>query len=576
MPINPFFGVLAFTAVINLLVASMAWQRRGALLAATYFSLMMAAATVYAAVAALEAIATTLAGKLFWSTLEYAGTGGIILFFLLFADAFTHQRSQVTYSRLGRLSLLPLFNLLVVATNGWHHWVWSSVAFAPSAHNLAIYHHGPGYYWVVVGIYLYVLRGIQLLATAALNGSPLRRRQALFLLLGSLFPYLGGALYSLQLTPAGLNITPMSFMATGIILFWALFRIGVFDVLPIARETVIEQLRDGVIVVDLQHRIVDINRQGHRLLRLKRGCMGRSLHTALANLPDLLHHYDQGHETPLGLWLNEQQSCYVTVQISALADRQGEVHGRLLVLQDVTQQYQADLELRQAHACLQRQLQEIQFLQAELTHQARRDQLTGLFNRHYLNEQIPQILQAAQQAGTTVVFIMLDIDHFKQINDTHGHRAGDIVLQAFGQMLLQHVRSHDLACRLGGEEFLVVLPHTTLTVGQQRADSMRRAFETSGLQWAGATITTTVSGGIALFPDHGTNDDDLLHAADVALYDAKRAGRNQICCFNQPLYPPREGDPLQGVVLSPALISATSPTTSPIDLSSITGKTLEF
>lgn len=572
VPTNLFFGVLAFTAVINVLVASMAWQRRGAMLAPTYFSLMMAAATFYAAVAAMEAIATTLAGKLFWSTLEYMGTGGVILFFLLFADAFTHQRSQVDRPRLVRLSLLPLFNVLLVATNGWHHWVWSAVAFAPPPSNLAIYHHGPGYYWVVAGIYLYVLQGMQLLATAALNGSPLRRRQSLFLLLGSLFPYLSGALYSLQLTPAGLNITPMSFMATGLILSWALFRIGVFEVLPIARETVIEHLRDGVIVVDLKHRIVDINRQGYQLLRLTRGSIGRSLHTALANLPELLRHYDQGHDPPVGFWLNERQSCYVTVQILALADGQGRVHGRLLVLQDVTQQYQADLELRQTHACLQRQLQETQFLQAELTHQAHKDQLTGLFNRHYLNEQLPQILQNAQQAGTTVVFIMLDIDHFKQINDTHGHRAGDSVLQSFGQILLQHVRSHDMVCRLGGEEFLVVLPHTTLTAGQQRADSIRRVFETSSLLWTGRTITTTVSGGIALFPDHGTNDDDLLHAADVALYDAKRAGRNQIRCVDASPDQRRDDDLSQGLALRAPIADILNPP----DLSSIKGKALEF
>ena len=526
--LNPQFGVLALTAVINVLVASMAWQRRGSTLARTYFSLMMVAATFYATVAAMEAGSVAIADKIFWSTLEYVGTGVITIFFLLFAEAFAHERSRFRPKQLVWLSLWPLLNVILVATNGWHHWVWTAVVPGVPPSNSAVYEHGPGYLWILSCIYLYGLRSFQLLAQAALRGEPLRRRQALFLLLGSLFPFLSGALYSLKITPVGLNLTPMSFMATGLFLFWALFRMGVFDVVPIAREMLIEHLQDGVIVVDLQHRIVDINPKGRSLTSLKDSCLGRSLHEALSNIPDLLRNYDKGTEIPFGLWLT--QSHYVTIQISSLVDYQGQVHGRLLILHDITQRYQAEVELRQANNRLQQQLEEIEFLQASLKEQVRRDQLTGLFNRHYLNEILPSTLENASQAGYPVVFVMFDIDHFKRINDTFGHRVGDLVLKTFSQILLQQMAPGDIPFRLGGEEFLVVFPELSLNAGRRRAEVICRAFEAAAVQWSGTAVKTTVSGGVAIFPAQGINDDDLLHAADLALYEAKKTGRNRVVC----------------------------------------------
>lgn len=526
--INLYFGVLALTAVINVLVASMAWQRRGATLARTYFSLMMVAATFYAAVAAMEAGSVAIADKIFWSTLEYVGTGGIIVFFLLFAEAFTYERSRFRPKQLVRLSLWPLLNVILVATNGWHHWVWTAIVPVLPPSNSVAYEHGPGYFWILSCIYLYGLRSFQILAHATFRSGPLRRRQALFLLIGALFPYISGALYSLEITPDGLNLTPMSFMATGLFFFWALFRMGAFDAVPIAREMLIEHLQDGVIVVDLEHRIVDINAQGRSLTNLKSSCLGRSLHLALADFPELLSNYDDGLETPFGLWLNAQPLLYVTIQISPLSDYQGQIHGRLLILHDITKRYQAEVELRQANDRLQNQLEEIEFLQASLKIQVRQDQLTGLFNRHYLNEILPETLRKAEQGDYPIVFVMFDIDHFKLINDTFGHRVGDLVLKSFSQILRQQIEADDIPFRLGGEEFLVVFPKLSLHVGQQRAEAICRAFETSAVLWSDTEVKTTVSGGVAIFPDQGTNDDDLLHAADLALYAAKKAGRNRV------------------------------------------------
>jgi PAS domain-containing protein len=295
-----YFAVLALTALLDLAVASVAWQRRGSTLARTCFALMMVAAAVYAAIAALETGTVPLSGKMFWSTLEYVGSGSVIVFFLLFTQAFVYEHQKFSLAEVGRLSLLPLFNVALVATNTWHHWVWLSVTPGPPGSNLAIYEHGPGYFWVIACIYLYVLRGIQLLARPILSTNVLRRQQALLLLLGSLVPFVSSALYSLDMTPIGLNLTPMSFMATGVFFFVALFRMGAFDGVPIAREMLIERLRDGVLVVDEKHRIVDINPMGRSLTGLTADCVGRSLHYVLHEFPELLDNYNKGTESPSG------------------------------------------------------------------------------------------------------------------------------------------------------------------------------------------------------------------------------------------------------------------------------------
>ncbi|TVQ09350.1 MAG: diguanylate cyclase [Leptolyngbya sp. DLM2.Bin27] len=531
-------GILALAAAINALVTSMAWHQRGATLARQYFSLMMAAATFYAAVAAMEAGSVALANKIFWSTLEYVGTGGITIFFVLFTEAYVHGRSHFTRRRLIWLSLWPLINIALVATNAWHRWIWADVVLAAPPSNSAIYSHGPGYIFVLACLYLYSLRGIHLLGRTTLSGGPLHRRQARWLLAGALFPYLGGTLYSLKLTPAGLNLTPMSFMATGLLCFWGLFRMGVFEAIPIAREMLIEHLRDGVIVVDLEQQIVDINPQGRSLTGLKDSAVGRSIHIALSGIPELLHHYDQGTEMPFCIWIGSPQTCHITVQMSALRDYRGKTHGRLLVLHDTTHQYLSELELRQANARLRYQLQEIEGLQVKLKTQASRDQLTGLFNRHHLHEMLPQVLRQARQGVYSVAFVMLDIDYFKQVNDTFGHRAGDLLIQAFSQILLMHIQAGETAYRLGGEEFLLILPQATLEGGTQRADYIRQQFNVSAVPWDGTDIRTTVSGGVAVFPDHATQSDDLLHAVDLALYAAKRSGRNQVACFNPQIHLP--------------------------------------
>lgn len=158
-----------------------------------------------------------------------------------------------------------------------------------------------------------------------------------------------------------------------------------------------------------------------------------------------------------------------------------------------------------------------------------RDPLTGLFNRRYLEETLDRELWRAARNQKPVGIIMLDIDHFKQINDTRGHGAGDTVLRELGNFLGKHVRGSDIACRYGGEEFTVILPEATLAITQRRAEQLRQDVQTLSLRYGDdALAPLSLSLGVAAFPAHGLTGPQLLAAADAALYQAKQAGRNQV------------------------------------------------
>jgi diguanylate cyclase (GGDEF)-like protein/PAS domain S-box-containing protein len=170
-------------------------------------------------------------------------------------------------------------------------------------------------------------------------------------------------------------------------------------------------------------------------------------------------------------------------------------------------------------------------LRETLRLQSIRDPLTGLLNRRYLEESLPRELDLARREQQPLAVLMIDVDHFKRFNDTHGHEAGDQALRLIGRQLMSEFRGSDMACRLGGEEFAVVMPRTTIEQARQRAETLRQKVGQLSFTHHGTVIANiTLSVGIASYPEHGQVMPRLVDAADQALYRAKRTGRNRIVC----------------------------------------------
>ena len=171
-------------------------------------------------------------------------------------------------------------------------------------------------------------------------------------------------------------------------------------------------------------------------------------------------------------------------------------------------------------------------LRKKLHEQATRDPLTGLFNRRYLEDTLPRELHRIMRKGAPLCVVMLDLDHFKKFNDMFGHDAGDLALRESSRMLQENLRKSDIACRYGGEEFLLVLPDSALEDAGQRLEQIRLRFQSMELRREGVLLATiTFSAGIAGAPEHGSTPEELLRAADDALYAAKQAGRNRVVTY---------------------------------------------
>jgi diguanylate cyclase (GGDEF)-like protein len=165
----------------------------------------------------------------------------------------------------------------------------------------------------------------------------------------------------------------------------------------------------------------------------------------------------------------------------------------------------------------------------QLQDQSVRDPLTGLYNRRHLTDALRRMLARAQVTGRALSVLSIDVDHFKKFNDNHGHDAGDIVLRSVGALLDRQCDGDQIACRLGGEEFMLLLPDTTVDRALQAAESVRLAAETVTVRYGEKTLPRiTVSIGVAIAPVHGTTAQDIMRVADDCLYTAKARGRNQV------------------------------------------------
>ena len=488
----------------------------------------MLAVAEWAIFSGFEAAAVPLVTKILMSKLEYIGLAATPVLFLIFTARISGHDRWFRGHRQFVLWIPALLTIALAVTNEWHRWLWAEFIPGPAGTGSLVYMHGPAYYAVAAQVYLFVLAGCALVVPSALRNTGFRRRQAVTILLASVVPLTVGVLYviNVALVP-GLDLIPVSFVATGFIFLLGIGLFRVFDLASAARNALVEQTSDAVIVADADGQIVDANPAAVQWLTQSRSLVGQSITEVLAPWPTLCAACLGRQEIQMGLTLWDEPLQHVDVQITPLKDSKERPAGCFVVLRNITQRYRNELEIRSINERLATQIREIESLHTELREQAIRDGLTGLFNRRYLDEVLPRELERAAYERGTVSVVMIDIDHFKTINDERGHREGDRLLALLGDVLHHGTRSNDAACRYGGEEFLLVFPEVAPETAMERMESLRTTY-TTRLCAEGFDPPPTLSAGIAAFPVHAQSDDALLRAADAALYRAKADGRNRI------------------------------------------------
>jgi len=362
----------------------------------------------------------------------------------------------------------------------------------------------------------------------------LYRRQTLALIGAVLVPLVVNVFYQLAPTvlPAfstRVDLTPISFTLSAALIAFGVFGLRIFDLIPIARYTVLEHIPELVLVVDAHNRVLDANSVAQKILDQRMDeLLGKDLSDVFRYWPHLLDRYLKANEVHEEIKIPGDPERTFELVISGLYSRFNVLEGRVIVAHDITDQKCLQNDLQYANDTLKRQLAEIEELRARLQEQAIRDPLTNVYNRRYMAEFLDGEIARADREKYPVSVAIMDMDNFKQFNDTYGHKCGDVVLQAFADFLVEHTRRSDVVCRYGGEEFVILMPNASLPVSYSRVEAWRQDFSESAIPYENVKFSATFSAGVATFPEHGLTGEEILQAADEALYRSKNGGRNRV------------------------------------------------
>ena len=359
----PFFAlVFVANTAVTLGLALVAWRRRSRPGASAFVWLMISVA-LWSFFSIFEAAAVRIPDKIFWSKFQHLGIASNCVFWLLFALDYSRKRSWLSIPRLLLIALPSLADVALAATNEWHGLIWTSVTSSPESANIAIYAHGP--YLLAFALYNYVLylAGAYLLTRAFLTFSSAYRRQLWLLLAGITIPLLGNVVYMLDLSPApGLDLTPLGFTLSGLMVGWALLRLQLFDVVPIARAALIESMADGVLVVDQQKRIADLNPAARQMIGDRAAsAIGRPIGEILGDFAETAELLN-AHESTQEIRLPGESPRDLELHISPLHNGQRSASGYLVTLHDITARKSAEGKVRELLSETMRRAEQLEVL----------------------------------------------------------------------------------------------------------------------------------------------------------------------------------------------------------------------
>lgn len=529
---HPYSIILAVSAFLTLIVFLLARKRTAP--GSTALKSMLLGMFIWGLSYALTWAVVPLEQKILWLKIMYVGVIIIPGSFLIFTFRITHRNQWVTFRNFALLFIEPAFVLAIV----WfapRFFFGTIEATSRGGYAAMEVQRGP-WFWVNLAYsYGIILLAFILLAVSYRNANSFFKKQYLMILLGSIIPFAFSMYTHLRLgSSAEPDYSPAAFGISSIIYAYAIFRHRFMDLVPIARSRLIENMSDGVLVLDIQGHIVDINPAMKNFLGNDPvSFIGKNVSEALGVWNESAGHLFTGLETRTELRLPHKPSRYLDLRVTPLYDDDQRLSGRLVTFRDITDRKEVEKDLRHAMDRMQTQLIEIGLLQSKLREQAIRDALTNLFNRRYLEETLERELARAAREGYPLCIVMMDIDHFKEVNDTYGHEAGDLVLKTLADMVTKQSRQGDFVCRYGGEEFVLVMPNITVEVAKERVGSLHKSIAAHYIPFGRFNLNVTVSMGISSFPAQGETKEDLLRTADRALYAAKNAGRNRVMVYRE-------------------------------------------
>ncbi|WP_254178156.1 MULTISPECIES: diguanylate cyclase [unclassified Planococcus (in: firmicutes)] len=477
---------------------------------AHYFLLYTAAIGIYCFASGMALMANTLGQMKFWTIIQYVGMPFSAPLGLLFI--MRYLGINVTRTGFWSLMIVPSITLFMVITNDWHG-LHYRVFEADPAMGMPFIYQEIGTWYAVHGLYIFscMFVAFGLLLSKWKETARAYLPQLVALLFGQLLPMLTAFLYLIGVTPSGLDPVPMVLWLSSVLYFWAISSSTLFAIMPVAKDIIFNNIKDGVIVLDKSHRLIEFNRAAKNSFPLlDKSMYGMEFQSIWLRLA--------GERFPVELASTGLQEIQAVIghseriyQISASTMKHGgSSEGLLLIFTDVT---------------------ELKKLQEQLERQAFYDELTQVYNRRAFLRQCEENFAEAIESSAPFSVILMDIDHFKAINDTYGHDIGDQVLVHIAQICRNKLQEGQIFARYGGEEFVLALKGHTVEKAEQVGNELRNYLQLHPLVTGERRISATVSMGVA----QSTNGSlqQLLKKADIALYAAKQNGRDQVSVYKK-------------------------------------------
>ena len=491
------------SVIISVVIVAIAIQKRDAP-KSFYFLIISILNALFVLGRYFEAIATSLDAALHATILGYLGMPYVPVFLLLFIMDYY----DIKTSRLLKVLLLipPSFIILLISTPPLRQYYYRNYSFYPGPPIAQLMVEGTLIYYMFFS-YFFLLTAV-CLAFPLLNfkkNNKAERWASLALFFAGFIPLIAGILYILRLTPLNLDMSQFAICFSVIFLGVAVYRMNLLKILPLAKDTILEQMTDAYIIFDHENRYVESN------------SAAKNLFPAIANLspgqkaepeeifPPLTEGLDGRIMVPI---MVDNALLHYHLSKTEISQKEKRL-GICYTLHDVT---------------------DTRKLLSELKLMATYDSLTNIYNRASFYDLTAHALEIARGQETPICAFEIDIDHFKIINDTYGHLCGDEILKTLVNKIAGRLRDADIFGRIGGEEFTVLLPNTNLENAMILAQDLQKMVDAEPFIFGDHQIRVTISIGVALYDAQRHADfEHLFIDVDSALYEAKEKGRNRVC-----------------------------------------------
>jgi diguanylate cyclase (GGDEF)-like protein len=480
-----------------------------------YYILMTFMSAIFTFSYVFELASTSLEYMRFWLRIEYLALPFIPVFILLMCFEYIGQKLIQWFHYL--LFVIPIITIFMHNTNDLHHLYYTSIDIRSDIPFPTLeLEGGPWFYVHSIFVFVCIMISVIVLLMQLKKSLFRFRMQILFMVAGLLIPMIANYFYINGMSPYGIDLGPVSMSISFLFHGAALLSFKMFNVAPIARDTVFSKMKEGVIVLNQDDVIVDFNNAIQKIIpMLNTKTIGKTIVDVLAGKVQLADIISQEQECDYELYLNGD-NLHFHIRFSPVLNKNNLQVGKIITFFDVTERVNMQEKLKQLASI---------------------DGLTQVFNRTFFLKKSQMIFETISRSGGNISVIMFDIDHFKNVNDTFGHDAGDVVLTHVARVAKECLRDSDIIGRYGGEEFIICMPDTRLHEAYELANTIRAKVSASKMTVNEKEVCVTSSFGISsaliLVGDNSHSIHTLMPQADQALYVAKRNGRNCVQSYNQ-------------------------------------------